>query len=175
MPKLRKMLGSVDDERVIRLMRVIETQSKKTLADWALAYVSNAYLDIYEKAFPGDHRLRGAVEAVEKHLAGTLSAAALKPFLAAAVCAAKEAEHQPAAMAAARAVSTACTVFRTPTSALGFCFYGAAARAYDTLGTEASGAAYDDFAAGELEHILASLQRAAAADEPNPVKINWNC
>ncbi len=35
MAKLRKMLGRADDPQIIQLMRLIETQSKTTLAAWA--------------------------------------------------------------------------------------------------------------------------------------------
>ena len=35
MPNLRKMLGNVQSEECRSLMRLMETQSKKTLADWA--------------------------------------------------------------------------------------------------------------------------------------------
>lgn len=38
MPNLRKMLGNVQSEECRSLMRLMETQSKKTLADWAVAY-----------------------------------------------------------------------------------------------------------------------------------------
>ena len=36
MPKLRKMLGSADHPTVQKLMRLIETQNKQTLAAWAV-------------------------------------------------------------------------------------------------------------------------------------------
>ena len=37
-PKLRKMLGDVNSPEVTKLMRLIETQSLKTLANWAIEY-----------------------------------------------------------------------------------------------------------------------------------------
>lgn len=40
MPKLRKMLGSADHPTVQKLMRLIETQNKQTLAAWAVDYVA---------------------------------------------------------------------------------------------------------------------------------------
>lgn len=40
MPKLRKMLGSAGHPTVQKLMRLIETQNKHTLAAWAADYVS---------------------------------------------------------------------------------------------------------------------------------------
>ena len=64
---------------------------------------------------------------------------------------------------------------QTPTNALGFTFYGAAAAAYDQAGTEESPEIYDALAEKELAAILASLQSAAVENEPNPVKVDWNC
>lgn len=39
MAKLRKMLGDINDPSVVELMQVMETQSKTTLARWAIDYV----------------------------------------------------------------------------------------------------------------------------------------
>ena len=52
MAKLRKMLGSLDDPSVAALMRLIETQSRETLAKWAADYTETHYLPVYEKEFP---------------------------------------------------------------------------------------------------------------------------
>ena len=49
MAKLRKMLGDVNQPEIVRLMRMIETQSKETLAKWAVDCAEERYLDIYEK------------------------------------------------------------------------------------------------------------------------------
>lgn len=70
---------------------------------------------------------------------------------------------------------TACGVIQTPTNALGFVFYGAAAVAYDALGLSAAAAEYDAFAAAEFEALAASLRAASVPDEVRPAKINWNC
>ena len=70
---------------------------------------------------------------------------------------------------------TACGVIQTPTNALGFVFYGAAAAAYDALGLSAAAADYDTFAAAEFEALAASLRAVSVPDEVRPAKINWNC
>ncbi|MDO5410840.1 MAG: hypothetical protein Q4F21_10370 [Lachnospiraceae bacterium] len=175
MAKLRKMLGSIESPHIISLMRVIETQSKETLADWALEYAKTHFLPIYEAAYPEDKRFRDIISAVEEWINGTMKAAEVRPVLKEAGLIAKEAEGNPAAQAAARATATACGTFRTPTNALGFTFYGAAAIAYDRLGLEADREAYDLCAEEELEKMLKSLQEKAVPDEKNPVKVNWNC
>ena len=38
MPNLRKMLGNVQSEECRSLMRLMETQSKRTLGNWSVAY-----------------------------------------------------------------------------------------------------------------------------------------
>ncbi len=171
---LRKMLGSAEHPEIIRLMRLIETQSKTTLTRFAADYVAERYLPIVEVILPEDPRLHAAVEAVRAHLDGApLSAvkAAVKEARAAAQTLGKE----PVAQAAARAISTACAVAATPTNALGFAFYGAAAHAYHTAGIKADSTVHDELATQELARIRASLEAVCVADEPNPVKVDWGC
>lgn len=171
MAKLRKMLGSVEDPAIRELMGLIETQSRITLTRWAVAYTAERYLPLTDRA---DGRLPAAVEAVRANLRGELTLKEAKVLLAEARKAAQE-ETDPVRQAAARAVSTACGVLTTPTNALGFAFYGAAAWAYHTAGTEAAREEHDRLAQGELERILTSLREAAVPDEADPVKVNWNC
>lgn len=175
MAKLRKMLGSAEAPQVITLMEMIETQSKTTLARWAAAYAEEHYLAIYQKAYPDDGRLRALLASVKAYLRGDARQSELKALLREARRIAQEAEENPAAQAAARAVATACATVQTPTSALGFTFYGAAAIAYGRLGPAADPKQYDALAAAEFDNIVQSLQKALIPDEPNPVKINWNC
>lgn len=175
MAKLRKMLGKIDEPAVVALKGLIETQSKSTLANWAVECVENRYIGIYEKAYPNDLRLRDAINATKDYLAGNKKLNELKVILRDSRQIAAEAEGSPAAQAAARAISTACAVIQTPTNALGFTFYGAAATVYDELGLSESADIYDEKATGELEGLLESLQRIAVPDEENPVKIKWNC
>ena len=175
MAKLRKMLGKVDEPTVQSLMEIIETQSKETLAAWAVGYVKTHTLAIYEKEFPQDNRLRKAVEAVESCLRGEQKFKDVKPVIKEAADAAKEAGDYPAAQAAARSVSVACNVLGTPTNALGFTFYTAAAIVYDREGTEEKSDIYDTMATKELEKMLISLKEAAVPDESKPVKVNCRC
>ncbi len=175
MAKLRKMLGSVNQPEVVRLMRMIETQSSKTLAKWAADCAEERYLAVYEKHVPQDDRPRRAILAAREVLSGAKKAAEIKDALAACVQAAKDAEKQPAAQAAARAVSTACAVFRTPTNALGFTFYGAAAQAYDKAGLDEKPEVYDALATEEMQTLIGTLEKVMIPDEKQPAKINWNC
>ena len=171
---LRKMLGSVDHPAIVRLMRLIETQSKPTLTRFASEYVAAHYLPITDELIPGDPRLRAAVEAVRAHLDGA-PLAAVKASVKDARTAAQALGKEPVAQAAARAIATACAVAATPTNALGFAFYGAAAFAYHTAGTAADPGVHDDLATQELERICAALEAVSIPDETNPVKVDWGC
>lgn len=175
MAKLRKMLGDINQPEVIQLMKMIETQSKETLAKWAVSCAEARYLPVFEEKCPEDARPGVAIQAVKACLAGEIKAAALKQPLAGAVQAAKEAEGKPIAQAAARAIATACAAIRTPTNALGFVFYGAAAYAYDKVGLEEKPEIYDALATEELKALIESLEKVMVADEKKPAKINWNC
>lgn len=175
MPKLRKMLGDVNSAECISLMKLIETQSKSTLAAWAVGYVKENYLGIYEAAYPEDHRLRDAVSACEECLTGAKKLSEIKPVLKEAAQSARDAADHPVGQAAARAVSTACGILQTPTNALGFIFYGAAASAYSQAGLDEKREVYDRLAENEFKKVYASLKKAAVTDEPNPVKVKWNC
>ena len=84
-------------------------------------------------------------------------------------------ETEPVRQAAARAIAAACAAVRTPTSALGFVFYGAAAAAYHQAGLNASQEVYGALADAELAALYGALQGMAAADEPHPVRLDWNC
>lgn len=175
MAKLRKMLGSVDNVYIISLMRVIETQSKETLGKWAVTYAEENFLPIYQQECEDKKELEEVVAQIKEYLKGNRKLKEVTPLLKEGAQIAKDAEGKPAAQAAARAVATACGTIRTPSNALGFAFYGAAARAYSELGTEEKAEVYDAFASQVFQQMLESLQKAAVPNEENPVKINWNC
>ncbi|MBQ7849824.1 MAG: hypothetical protein IJ343_08905 [Clostridia bacterium] len=171
---LRKMLGSADHPTVILLMRRIETQSKTTLTRFAAEYAAAQYLPILTERCPEETRPASAVEAVRAFLDGA-KLTAVKTAVRDARTAAQALGHDPVCQAAARAVATACAVATTPTNALGFAFYGAAAFAYHRAGLAASPDTYDALADEELHRILTLLEAAAVPDEPDPVKVDWGC
>lgn len=175
MAKLRKMLGKIDDLCIISLMRLIETQSKKTLANWAIDYAENNFLSIYEKAYADDFRLRSLLVASKEYLNGAKNLNDVKPLIKEANVIAKSSEENPAAQAACRAIATACGTINTPTNSLGFTFYGAAAIVYDKYGLSEASKVYDELATKELEKMLAALKVVAIPNEENSVKVNWNC
>ena len=158
MAKLRKMLGAADSPYILSLMSLIETQSKTTIGDWCVDYAEKYILNIYEKAFPDDDRLRLAVEAYRSYRKGELKLPELKKAAALTVQAAKEAEKNPAAQAAARTIGQAIGAVYTPTHSLGLAFYGAAAIAYDRVGLEEKPEVYDQIAAQECAKMEEALR-----------------
>ena len=175
MAKLRKMLGAADSPYILSLMSLIETQSKTTIGDWCVDYAEKYILNIYEKAFPEDDRLRLAVEAYRSYRKGDLKLPELKKAAALTVQAAKEAEKNPAAQAAARTIGQAIGAVYTPTHSLGLAFYGAAAIAYDRVGLEEKPEVYDRIAAQECAKMEEALRACMVENEKNPAKIKWYC
>ncbi|MCL2579423.1 MAG: hypothetical protein FWE32_05265 [Oscillospiraceae bacterium] len=174
--KLRKMLGAADSPYIVSLMRLIETQSKVTIAGWCLDYAEREILPIFEKHCPDDGRPRMALQASRDWFDGKKKLPEVKKvILNECHAAARELEDNPAAQAAARACGQAAACFHTPTHSLGIAFYGAAAIAYDRIGLSEDAATYDRIAAQECAKMEAALRAIAVEDEPNPARINWNC
>ncbi|MGN0778096.1 MAG: putative immunity protein [Aristaeellaceae bacterium] len=174
MPRLRRMLGSAEHPTVLALMRQMETQSHATLTRWATEQAEALALPLYQRTYPQDTRLVDALAAVRRFLAGEVTASRLALLLKAAQQAARDATD-PIAQAAARAVATACGASRTPTSALGFTFYCAAAVAYDRAGVSASAAVHDALADEVFAQLLDSLQAASVPEEAHPARLSWGC
>lgn len=168
---LRKMLGSAEHPAVIRLMRLIETQNAATLTRWAAMEAGEHMLPLTTK----DDRLTKAVDTALAVAQGSAKLSTLKDAVKAARAAAQAVADDPVAQAAAKAVATACGTAYTPTNALGFVFYSAAAYAYHTAGLKASREVYDDLATAELERLGESLAAVCIADEKNPVRVDWGC
>lgn len=175
MAKLRKMLGDIKSDECINLMKLIETQSHETLSKWAIGYAKENYLDIFLEAFPEDISLKSAISACGEYLGGEKKLKDIKPALKGAAETARGVSDNPTAQAAARAIAAACASVQTPANSLGFLFYGAAARAYHTLGLSDTAENYDRAAKEELQRAFEELKKVSAENEPNPVKINWNC
>lgn len=174
--KLRKMLGAADSPYIISLMRLIETQSKATIAKWCMDYAEEFILPIYENAYPGDLRPRGAIDAARDWFDGRKKLPEVKDIiLNSCHRAARECEDNPAAQAAARACGQAAACFHTPTHSLGLAFYGAAAIAYFNAGTGKAHETYDKIAAEECAKMEAALKAISVENESDPVKINWRC
>lgn len=173
--KCKKMLGSIEDTSIKEMMNIIETQSKTTLGNWAISYVEKEVLPIFIKRCPNEKRLEKAMEESKNFLNGTCKLAQVKPYLKDATNVARELDDDLISQCCARAIAVACAVIQTPTNSLGFVFYTLAAKIYSTYGLEENATFYDDEAHTEVKNILESLKEVAVENEPNPVKVKWNC
>ncbi len=176
MPKLRKMLGKADSPYIISLMRLIETQSKETIAKWCLDYTEEFILPIFEKHCPDDKRPHMAIAASRDWFEGRKKLPEVKNIiLNECHAAARDLENNPAAQAAARACGQSAACFHTPTHSLGLAFYGSAAIAYDRVGIAENPEIYEEIAASECAKMEQALREISVDNEPDPAKINWNC
>lgn len=173
MAKIRKMLGDVNSAECKNMMALIETQSKITLASWAVNFAVENYLPIYT-SLSGDESFCEITEACKKYIRGDIKLPEVKTYLKKANETAKNAEN-PAEQAAARALSVACAAVQTPTNSLGFLFYGCAAVAYSEKGTGETAETYAEISADHFIKAYASLKAVSVENEENPAKINWGC
>ena len=65
MPKPRKMLNNWDAPYIQSLVKLIETQSKSTLAHWAVDYAEQVLLPVWRKHYPDDLRPQNALDAAK--------------------------------------------------------------------------------------------------------------
>lgn len=175
MPKLRKMLNDCDAPYIRSLMELIETQSKKTLANWAIDYGENTILPFWNKHAQEDMRPQNALNAGRAWLAGEIKLPQAKAAILDCHAAAREAEGNPVAQAAARAIGQSASSIHVATHCLGLALYGALAVAYDRLGTDAPWEQIESCAAEECGRMQTALRAVAVENEDNPAKINWRC
>ena len=173
--KRRKMLGDPNGPLCREMMRQIETQSRDTLANWALDFAQKRYEPIFLEQRPEDLRMQQLLALCQAVQAGQVTRKEEKAAIQAARKALGELAQEPVAEAAARAIVTACGVYQTPTNALGFLFYGAAAVVYHQEGLSQTAEYYEERAQREWEEAIQSLKEVSVAAEPNPVKVDWNC
>lgn len=177
MAKLRKMLGKLTDPEVIALMRQIETQSTATLAKFAAGAVEADCLPIVVSHAEDAAAQMAQIIRLAKDGAQSGRKTPEKALKLAIAEARKRAaaEKDETAQAAMRAISTACAVMNTPTNALGFAFYAAAAHAYETAGLMESAEVYDALARKKIGALLTLLEEMSVPNEANPAKIDWGC
>ncbi|MFO7612773.1 MAG: hypothetical protein R6W99_09875 [Clostridia bacterium] len=175
MPKARKMLSDREAPYIQSLMKLIETQSKATLAIWAVEYAGRVLLPLWIKNYPDDLRPQSALNAAREWLSGSIKLPQAKPAILACHEAAREAGANPAAQAAARAIGQCSSTIHSARHCIGLAFYGALAVAYDRLGTEAQWGQIEQCAAEECGNMEAALRAIAVEKEPNPAGIDWKC
>jgi len=171
MPKARKMLSNWDAPYIQSFVRQIETQSKATLAQWAVDYAKHALLPLWSKHYPDDPRPQKALDAARDWLAGAIRLPQAKPVILECHSAAREAEANPVAQAAARAIGQCASTIHSARHCIGLALYGALAVAYDMHGTNAAWDQLEQCAAEECGRMLEALRAVSVKDEQNPAKI----
>ena len=169
------MLSNWQAAPIEGLMRLIETQSKETLVNWAVDYAEAQFLLIYTKQYPQDDRPKLALEYARLWLNKEVKLPEAKRYILGCHQAANEAVENPAAQAAARAIGQTASSIHSAMHSLGLALYGGLAIAYDQLGMDKPWAEHEAFALKECEKMLAALQTVAIENEPNPVKVKWFC
>ena len=174
-PTTRKMLSDWEAPYIKALVKQIETQSKETLVRWALDYAEQHNLPLWDKHYPDDKRPQRAIESARAWMAGQIKLTVAKPVILECHAAAREAEGNPVAQAAARTIGQCASTIHTAKHCIALALYGALALAYDKLGVQASWQDLESQAAKECEDMLQALLAISVKDEPNPAKINWQC
>lgn len=175
MAKTRKMLSNWDAPYIQSLVKLIDTQSKATLANWVINYSEQVIAPLWRKHYPGDQRPQMALDAAREWLSGNIKLPQAKAAILECHTAAREADGNPVAQAAARAMGQAAATIHSAQHCIGLALYGALAIAYDELGTNRPWPETEQYAAVECERMEKALQIMAVKDEPNPVKIDWKC
>jgi hypothetical protein len=175
MGKPRKMLSDWQAPYIQSLIRLIETQSKATLARWCVDYAEMHIMPLYEKHRPDDTRPLEAIRAARAWLDGLNKLPQVKKVILACHAAAREAEGDPVAQAAARAIGQCASTIHSARHCIGLALYGALAVAYDQLGTDTAWQLIEQQAAAECCRMEAALRVVAVGNEPEPAKIVWHC
>jgi len=175
MKRSRKMLNNWNAPYLQLLVKQIETQSKQTLARWAADYAERVLLPLWSKHYPDDSRPRNALAAANKWLTGEIKLPEAKAAILECHAAAREAETNPAAQAAARAIGQSASTIHAAGHCIGLALYGALAIAFDSLGTTAPWEQTEKRAAEECGRMLEALRAISVDNEPNPAKISWKC
>ncbi|MEL7567719.1 MAG: putative immunity protein [Dehalobacterium sp.] len=175
MPKTRKMLSDWNAPYIQSLVKLIETQSKATLAIWAVDYAEQVILPLWSKYYPDDLRPQNTLNAAREWLSGAIKLPQAKTAILECHAAAREADANPVAQAAARTIGQSASTIHSARHCIGLALYGAIAIAYDTLGIETPWGQIEQCAADECGRMLDALRVVAVENEPNPAKINWKC
>ena len=175
MAKTQKMLSEWKAPYIQSLMKLIETQSKTTLANWVLDYAEQVILPLWCKSYPDDPRPQDALNAAHEWLSSKIKLPYAKAKILECHAAARESEGNLVAQAAARAIGQCSSTIHSARHCIGLAFYGALAVAYDQLGTNVPWGQIEKFAAEECERMFDALQAVAVMNEPNPAKIDWKC
>lgn len=130
---------------------------------------------LWSKYYPDDLRPQNALNAAREWLSGAIKLPQAKTAILECHAAAREADANPVAQAAARTIGQSASTIHSARHCIGLALYGAIAIAYDTLGTDTPWGQIEQCAADECGRMLDALRVIAVENEPNPAKIDWKC
>jgi hypothetical protein len=129
------MLTDWDAPYIRSLVKLIETQSKSTLANWAVDYSERVLLPLWNKHYPDDPRPQNALKAAREWLSGKIKLQEARKAILQCHAAAREAENNHVARSAARAIGQSASTVHSARHCIGLALYGALAVACDALGS----------------------------------------
>ncbi len=159
---MKKLLFSRDSACVAPILQLMMVQKHRTLVLWAQD-CAQPLLALFEARVPGDPRPREALAAAGCWMRGEIKMPVARKAILAAHRAASEAEGDPAACAAARAVAHAAAAVHVETHSPGLVLYGLTAAVYTLEAREA-----EAVVAGECKRYYDRLlywQEYAGAEE----------
>lgn len=130
---------------------------------------------LWSKYYPDDLRPQNALNAAREWLLGAIKLPQAKTAILECHAAAREADANPVAQAAARTIGQSASTIHSARHCIGLALYGAIAIAYDTLGTDTPWGQIEQCAADECGRMLDALRVIAVENEPNPAKIDLKC
>ena len=175
MPKLRKMLNDVNADYIQELMKLIESQSKETIALWCINYATEHFLPIWQQEKPNDTRPLNALNAAKSYLDGNIKLTEAKKEIMLCRTAARETVDNHIAHGIARTIDAAASTIHNPAGSISIAFYGALTLAYHYHGLDASWEILEQAAISECHKMIASFKKISIENEPNPAKITWGC
>ncbi|WP_459129666.1 putative immunity protein [Guggenheimella bovis] len=172
--KLRKMLSNYNHPVIQDIMKQMETQSKETLAHWAVDYSERVLLPVLKKHVPEETCAEVAIEGARAWLKKEKKLPEVKPLFLACHEAARNTDD-PIAEAIFRAIGQSASTVHSARHAIGLVFYGALALSYEKFGVEEKWEKLEEEAFHEAELMLQALKDGSVENEPKPAKIVWYC
>ena len=169
------MLNDVNADYIQSFMRLIETQSKETIAKWCVDYAEENILPLWVKNFPNDTRPRDALIAARDYLNDKIKLADAKKQISQCRTATREADSSHIAQGAARTIDVAASTIHNPAGSIAIAFYGGLTIAYNKKGLDAPWEELEQAAIEECVKMRESFAEIMVVDEPNPAKIEWGC
>lgn len=165
----RKILTDYNVSYIADIVSIVQTQSKITLANWAIDYSEDVILRIWQKYYPCDSRPNEAITAARRWLTGEVILPYVKGKILDCHAAAREVAHNHVAFISARAIAQCASTIHSARHCMGLVMYGSLAIAYDKLGYDASKAKIDEYIKDECIRMKDALVRVSVDNEKNPI------